>query len=94
MKWSVVLVFVKHAVTLVAGYAVALGILDPVTNTIHISSTHALYQALITIGISLLLSWTGLPGVTSAPAKAVATTPALATTVTPPPPDLIPPVTL
>lgn len=52
--------YAKHAVAVAAASAVTLGVLDPATNTIHVSSLHAVYAVLGTTVVSLVLSYCGL----------------------------------
>lgn len=58
--------YVKHAIAVALSVAVSLGILDPATGTLHVSSSHAVYVVLIATGLSLLMSYAGL-GAPSAP---------------------------
>jgi hypothetical protein len=58
--------YVKHAVAVAISTAIGLGVLDPATGAIHVSSLHALYLVLLTTGLSLLMSYAGL-GAPSSP---------------------------
>lgn len=65
--WQRVNVYVKHAVAVALSTAVALGILDPATNAVHVNGGHSLELVALTTGLSLLSSYAGL----GAPIKGV-----------------------
>lgn len=65
--WQQVNVYVKHTVAVALSTAVALGILDPATNAVHVNAGHSLELVALTTGLSLLSSYAGL----GAPTKGV-----------------------
>lgn len=60
LPWVKVNDYVRHAVAVAIGFALALGVLDPVTNTVHVSGLHALETVGIATGFQLLASYAGL----------------------------------